>query len=371
MSKEELNGKEKLIELYNQALKLEKKGLPSNIEEHLENLEKRLSSNKGVYTVLVALGIYKILKPSQDIRFHKIELENGFSGRSFDTSYITPTLKSLGLLSMAESGWLTRSLEQAYPYDFSYNGKITPLKLKNAFLFLVNEIQFNDEARESILIRILEFAIEYKKSNTVEISPLDNKEYLTIQKIIVLLEKHFFDKYQVSGGSKLPVIAFYAIYKQLIPEMKRYVNCSLEPLGSHTASDRTSKSSGDIEIMKEGKYFESVEIKHDRLIDSNILRIAQEKIYKFNPDRYYILSNIGILDKDSVEIQKLIDETKKQHGCQIIVNGIIHTLKYYLRLVSSLDDFLNTYIDLVLNDGELKIEHKLKLKELVDECDYK
>lgn len=340
--------------------------MPSNTEKHLGYLEKRLASNKGVYTVLLTLGVYKLLNPSQDIRYHKVELDSGFSGRSFDTCFITPTLKSLGLLSMAESGWLTRSLEQAYPYDFDYNGKITPKELKNAFLFLVNEVETNEEDRENILIRILEFAIEYKESNTIQITPLDNNENLTIQRIITLLEKHFFEKYEYAGGSKLPVIAFYSIYKQLIPEMKRFENCELEPLGSHTASDRTSKSSGDIEIKKEGNYFESVEIKHDRYIDSNILRIAQEKIYRFNPSRYYILSNIGILEKDYEEIQKLIDETKTSHGCQIIVNGIIHTLKYYLRLVDSLEDFINTYIKLVEDDNELKTEHKLKLKELLD-----
>jgi DNA (cytosine-5)-methyltransferase 1 len=46
----------------------------------------------------------------------------GFSGRRIDTQYITPTLKELGLPAMAESGWLTRSLEQPYPYTLDYNG---------------------------------------------------------------------------------------------------------------------------------------------------------------------------------------------------------------------------------------------------------
>ncbi len=47
------------------------------------------------------------------------------SGRSIETKFITPTLKELGLPSMAESGWLTRSLEQPYPYTFDYEGKIS------------------------------------------------------------------------------------------------------------------------------------------------------------------------------------------------------------------------------------------------------
>ena len=40
-----------------------------------------------------------------------MELENGFSGRSFDKKIVTPTLRKLKLPCMAESGWLTRSLE--------------------------------------------------------------------------------------------------------------------------------------------------------------------------------------------------------------------------------------------------------------------
>ena len=33
-------------------------------------------------------------------------------------------------------------------------------------------------------------------------------------------------------------------------------------------------------------------------------------------------------------LKSVIDEVKKEHGCQIIVNGVIHTLKYYLRLIN-------------------------------------
>ncbi len=348
-------------------MNLEIEKLSPETEKHLSNLNKRLASNKGVYTVLITLGVYKLLNPTQDIRYHKIELQNGFSGRSFDTANITPTLKSLGLLSMAESGWLTRSLEQAYPYDEHFNGKITPLDLKEAFLYLVSQIQFDNNEIEKILVRILQFAIDYRTLNTVKITPIQNKEFLTIDKIMDLLYNHFRFKYSSSGGSKLPVLAFYSIYKCLIPELKRFDNCELATLGSHTASDRTSKSSGDIEILKDSKIFESIEIKHDRFIDSNILRIAQEKIYKFNPTRYYILSFVGINKDDLDEINEIINDTREEHGCQIIVNGIMHTLKYYLRLIVSLDEFLKTYISLVEIDEELKIEHKTKLQNLVTE----
>jgi len=53
--------------------------------------------------------------------------------------FITPTLKELGLPSMAESGWLTRSLEQPYPYTLGYKGKISGKGIKEAFLNLLRK----------------------------------------------------------------------------------------------------------------------------------------------------------------------------------------------------------------------------------------
>jgi DNA (cytosine-5)-methyltransferase 1 len=188
-----------------------------------------------------------------------------------------------------------------------------------------------------------------------------------ISTIVNILEKHFTEKYSTHGGSKLPVLAFYAIYKSLITEVGRYKNCELASLGSHTASDRTSKSAGDIEVIKDGKVFEVVEIKLDKLVDMNIARIAYEKIARFNPERYYILSYIGILEDDKIEIDKLISEIRSTHGCQLIVNGLLHTLKYYLRLISNPKAFFNEYIELVESDTEIKIIHKNKLKELMQE----
>jgi DNA (cytosine-5)-methyltransferase 1 len=77
-------------------------------------------------------------------------------------------------------------------------------------------------------------------------------------------------------------------------------------MGSHTASDRTSKSAGDIEIFKSKALFEAIEIKLDKAIDVTMVRIAIEKIARYNPDRYYILSYIGIKESDKLEIVNLI-----------------------------------------------------------------
>ena len=106
-------------------------------------------------------------------------------------------------------------------------------------------------------------------------------------------------------------------------------------------------------------------VKLDKPIDANMLRIAIEKIYRFNVKRYYILSHIGTNEKEQQEIQQLIDDTKTKHGCQIIVNGVLPTLKYYLRLVDDTAQFLQLYSKLVETDKELKRIHKTVWNDIV------
>jgi len=287
--------KDKLLEIYNKSVDISDiSNIPSKLKLVMANIAKNIDRNKGVYTVLVTLMVHKILDPKQDIRYFQNKMKDGFSGRSIDTKYITPTLKELGLPSMAESGWLTRSLEQPYPYTMDYEGEISGKGMKKAFLRVVDAFQKSPEITENLLRIILHSAIKFREDNHVKIKKLAGSDEIMISTIIELLEKHFTEKYGTHGGSKLPVIAFYAIYKYLLLDIGRYQGCILAPLGSHTASDRTSRSSGDIEVLKDGGVFEAVEIKLDKRVDITIARIAYEKIARFNPKRKrYFTSSSG------------------------------------------------------------------------------
>lgn len=147
---------------YDEAI-LNKKFANRLSEETLKNIDiiaDKSSHQKAVFTVLITLSIYKIKHPKQDIRIHQTQLKNGFSGRSIDTKYITPTLKKLGLPSMAESGWLTRSLEQPYPYILDYEGKIGNKKVKKSFLELINDIEVNRINPNYILVELFKKVIK-------------------------------------------------------------------------------------------------------------------------------------------------------------------------------------------------------------------
>ena len=357
-----------LIEIYSKAAatNISKLKLPKDVAKNIEILASKAMNQKGVFTVLVTLCIYKFFHKDQDIRCHQTQIPGGFSGRTIDTQFITPTLKELGLPSMAESGWLTRSLEQPHPYNLDYEGKISNKEVKLAFLQILDSIQNKNISPVNVLLLLFKRVLEINKDNITAITPLENPDLLTINKLVELMSEQFSHRYQTFGGSKLPVLAFYSIYSILISELTRYKDCRLGELGSHTASDRTSRSSGDIEIFKDGELFESIEIKLDKPIDANIVRIARNKIITFNPKRYYILSNCGVMDDDKEVISSITDEVRITHGCQVVINGVLPTLKYYLRLISDLELFFNIYSNMIANDKELKQIHKTIFNDLID-----
>lgn len=341
------------------------KDVPQKQRDDLLLIGENCVNQKGLYTVLTTLLYYKYLHPEQDVRRHQKQIEGGFSGRSFDTSHVTPVLKKEGLPAMAESGWLTRSLEQPYPYDYNYNGKM-PAKLRLPFLDVLDYVEKNPRKALNLLRILLHAVIQVSKRNQIHIVPLSNPDKLTIEMIVAALQEHFLTKYGTHNGAKLPVIAFHSIYTALVKEMKRYEGCVLDDLSSLTACDRTNKASGDIEVFKDGNLYEAIEIKLDKQVDAQIVRVAIEKIYKWNPQRYYILSVDGIKNEDRDEINALVCEVGVKHGCQIIINGLIPTIKYYLRLITNLSDFVSTYSTAVETDKELQPVHKTKWNEIIE-----
>lgn len=265
---------------------------------------------------------------------------------------------------MAESGWLTRSLEQPYPYDENYQGKIR--LVKKEFLNIAHLIQFGSkEEIENVLVQLLKQADNIRQNNKIQIQPLLKKDSIVIDDICSSISTLINKNYHLSGGSKFPVLVFYSLYKIFLKEFKRYEECELVELGSHTASDLNSKSSGDIEVTKENIIYEAVELKLNVLIDLNIINRAIKKIHTYNPKRYFILSS-KFNYHDRIEIDKKIKKLREQHGCQLIIDDPISYLKSCLRLIQDPENFLNTFSQLVVEDTELKIIHKENWKKILE-----
>lgn len=358
-----------LKEQYNEAMSAV--GSNETITSELSETEQALlntilhysESARGVLTVFITSVVYKILHPGQDIRNHQDSIPNGYSGRTFDSKNITPFLKQCKFPAMAESGWLTRSLEQKVPYDKNYTGAINPSGLKASFLTLLENIQ-NDAECDKYLSYIFQGLIIKRNQHTINLA---KPTTLAINSILEILNQHFHSPYKADGASRLPVLAFYAIYECLIYEAKRFENKKLLPIESHTSADARSGRIGDIEIIDENeRSFEAVEVKFGITISLQIVLDAYSKFQTTAVNRYYILSTAPQAEKEEWDkIQAEIQRVKNVHGCQLIVNGIMPSLKYYLRLLDNTFEFIDKYVNLLENDTALKFEHKERWNKII------
>ncbi len=328
---------------------------------------------KGVFTVLLTSLTYKCLHPEQDVRIHQKGMKNGYSGRTFDTNYVTPFLKMKRFDgAMKESGWLTRSLEQDAPYDLNFPGKIRIKALKISFLSILHDVEENGADPLLYLKALMSYSIQEKNKKMVDlVNPITPESEFTINDIMECLDNHFY-YYQrrnksSNGASLLPVLAMYSIYEILINELERFKNKELQELGSHNSCDRSSGNAGDIDILDEnGDLYEVVEVKFDIPIDCIMVRDCYEKIKPTNIQRYYILSTSPINEDERTKIIELIAKIKEEHGCQIIINGVFPTIKYYLRLLSNTDEFMDNYLKNLQNNTEVKYQHKISWNTLVN-----
>lgn len=336
--------------------------LPSVVKEPFDVIVANSESSKGVLTVVFTSAVYKSLHPEQDIRRHQTSIANGYSGRTFDTHYITPFFKENRFPAMVESGWLTRSLEQKVPYDENYTGAIKPIALKNAFIESIKQIQTSGR-QEDIVDYILQCLIIQRNAKQIDLAIPQN---LSIHSIIELLDKHFHANYNSFGASRLPVLALYAVYETITKQTARYKNKVLLPLESHTAADARSGRRGDIDVANEDMSpFESVEVKFDIEVTHDIVVTTKEKIQTSTLERYYILSTMPIKEEDKMQIEKDIVQIRNTHGCQLIINGVLPTIQYYLRLFDNPKHFVESYANLLAKDSAIKFEHKQMWNTLI------
>ncbi len=321
--------------------------LPNDCVQELKIIVENAETQKAVLGVTLTSIVYKVYEPLQDIRNHQEGMENGYSGRTFDTKYVTPFLKSkFPHFAMAESAWLTRSLEQPHPYNLDFPGKIRNTSLKSVFLNTLNRVQTDSKLAPKILVAFMALMIESSAKDDALFANVQVTSWLTIAKIIDAVSQHIHYDYGkgVVGTARIPVLAIYSVYNLLMPDVKRYSGKILAPLESHTSPDSRSKSLGDIDVNNaDDSCFESIEIKHNKPITADMVGVAYRKIKNTNIDRYYILttSEPNFYDQESV-IQE-IENYKKIHSCQIIINGVIPSLKYYMRLISNPQSFVGEY----------------------------
>jgi len=311
--------------------------LSTTLRSQIKTIAKEAEKQKAVLSVLITSLVKKLHDPSQDVRYHKKELPGGYSGRTFDTKYVTPFLKShFPRLAMKESGWLTRSLEQAQPYTLDYRGKIQEKKVKAAFLGILNKLEEEKANSEHLLVSLLILLLKDFHKSQKALKQIALVKELSIKDIVECFEEHFFINYGAHGASRLPVLALYSIYEFLVEELPRYKGKKLLPLESHLAPDTKAKRLGDIDVVyDEIGPFECIEVKHGKAITAADVDDAYTKFKELSVRRYYILTTAepDVKSNERKKVDTLVSKIKRDHGCEVIVNGLIKSLKYYLRLL--------------------------------------
>lgn len=329
---------------------------------YVSEVVKEAEQFKGMLAVLITLFCHKIFDEKQDIRNHQANIPNGFGGRTIDTKYITPFLKSKNFPAMATSGWLTRAFEHPEPYTLDYKISTKKKSMGKTFLHLIDNVQCHGTSPAEVLIFMFKLLIKQRDERNIELA---KPHGLTISQIISLLERHFNYKYSGHGASRLPVLAIYAAYKCMMGQVARYENKILCNLESHTSSDVRSGQIGDIQVnSKDDTPFEGVEIKHNIVITPELVKHAFSKLMLHRTERYYILTTANMDSANWDDINKEIDLIDRRHGCQVIVNGVYSTLRYYLRLLKDPAEFIENYVELLKSDENVKYPQQLAWNEL-------
>ncbi|WP_337898507.1 hypothetical protein, partial [Mesomycoplasma ovipneumoniae] len=129
--------------------------------------------------------------------------------------------------------------------------------------------------------------------------------------------------------------------------------------------DRSSGNAGDIVVINnDGSLYEVVEVKFDIAPNYIMVDDAYKKFCNTTIQRYYILSTLAPKDDELEIIHDLVEKIKTEHGCQVIINGVFPTLKYYLRLLDNTDLFMERYIHNIQTHPEINAEHKIAWNDL-------
>ena len=321
----------------------------------VEQLSAKQHAARGVVLTLAA---YKVIREAQDIRAHKAEHAGGFSGRSIDNAATIPFLQANGLYYNVETHWLSQTFSFAGPYTRESVLKTSPKSLGPLLIEVVNAIQESAQPAafaKAVVERILAALIEDRNKGKI---PLEKPQNLSIDQTIRLLKEHFLHRYE-KNAPRLPQVAMYAIYQCIMPTMARYKDLKLMPLEKMKAANRKSGSVGDIDVNRGDQPFEAVEIKFQVPITRDHVAEAIQKIKTVAVQRYLILSTSGMADGEADEIQRLQSEFRRSNGCEIIVNGVLDTINYYLRLIDSPATFVNGYTALIEEDEGLSYEHRV------------
>jgi DNA (cytosine-5)-methyltransferase 1 len=336
----------------------------ANIGVEIQACQELAATNHAFRGVAITLITYKLVCPEQDIRAHKAEHPNGFSARGFDTKIIVPFLMGKSLPHSVETHWLTQTISFAPALFPNVLLKTQPKRSGELLIKVVNFVeQGSKELWNNMLIALLAELIKIRNASKIVLTRPKN---ISIEKVKTLLDAHFTGRVYAKNAPRLPQIAIYAIYQAMMDKVERYSGQRLQHLARMKSADRKAGTVGDVVIFQGNLPWEAVEIKFKQAITFLHVSEAIEKVRAASVSRYYLLSTSGVNHADIQPIKDKQAEFLKHNGCEIIVNGVLESIGYYLRMLPNTTEFISNYASLVETDPDTDYEHRVFWNEVCD-----
>jgi DNA (cytosine-5)-methyltransferase 1 len=138
----------------------------------------------------------------------------------------------------------------------------------------------------------------------------------------------------------------------------RYKGKKLKPLRTHVSPDQYA-GLGDVEVIdEEGNYFEVVEVKYNKPIDLGMVIDIYGKLEGVIVNRYYLLTTADpyIIKADQENINMWVRKIREERGCELVINGVIPTIQYYLRLMEDATKYINAYTNTLQEEFQKRAE---------------
>lgn len=341
--------------------------LSDRLQTSLDGLNARAQAASAVFTNIVTCLAIKSARPDVDVRFHQTQIQKdtdrpaGVNFRGISEDIVYPWL-SRHRFEGAKSGWQTRTLERPKPYLLTYDENIAYVKTE--FLAVFDEIEEQGQCASDALAYLIWKQVVRREEVRITLSIPKTQDIGTI---VELFRLHFFRSYKgAKGASRLPVLALHAIYSVMVPELRRYAGKTVKSLNEHSAADSQTGSIGDIEVSDDEttEIFEAIEVKHNLTITEAIAADVQLKVMDKAIARYYILTTHQNCEPDE-GARRIIDNIKAVYDCQVIANGVMPSIRYYLRLLDDPSAVFPAYVELLQMDKAIAHEHRTGWNEVV------
>lgn len=356
---------DKLTEAYEQAELYLQDGHEWELSERfldaLEGMSRASTSASTGFTNIITSLAIKSARPDLDIRNHQVQIGAPFSFRNISETVVYPWLIS-NRFEGAKSGWQTRTFERPKPYTMGFDENITAI-IKVPFLTCYDEVEEQGQDAFEGLTYLVSRQIQIREGKKADLAAFarDYSELNNIAHIIHLFNNHFSHKYKSKGASRLPVLSIYAIYSVMVEQVGRYSGKTLLPLQSHSAADERTGAVGDIEVAREDEtIFEALEIKHNIAVTELLIDECARKVegLEYKVDRYYILTTHPDC-RPTKRMYERMQEIEERTGCQIVVNGVLPTMQYYLRLLTEPSLVFPVYLELLTDEPAIGHEHRV------------